>query len=289
VKHALLACLVLALSLLGAQCTTPPVAPPSGAGGTATGGASTGGSETGGSETGGTRCEYVPSGRAARVPEDRIVGGQPSPDGAFPWVAALETRGGWQYCGGTVIAQRWVLTAAHCQVAVGEIVHVGTNDLTSGGRYVSIAEVRNHPAWHGTTTGNDVAVLRLDADAEVTPIQVVGETAATSAVTIGWGAQQSGGSTTSVQRYAWVPLVSRNLCQIAYSGLIDETMICAGGLGVDSCQGDSGGPLVVQTGDGWAQLGIVSWGRGCGEAPGVYTDARVEREWIEVCSEAGTW
>lgn len=284
---ALPAVVILAALLLAAQCTPPHVMLP---GGDEMGGVpSTGGSTaTGGNRpTGGAKpeCEYVPSGRSKRPSESRIVGGRPSPDGAYPWMAALETGDGWQYCGGTVIAPRWVLTAAHCQVQPGEVAHVGTNDLTQPGRRVTIGEVRNHPLWRGTTTGNDVAVLRLDADALVDPIELAREMpAGGSGVTIGWGAQHSGGSTTPVQRYATVPIVPLAACLQSYPGSLDGTMLCAGETGVDSCQGDSGGPLAIQAGDGWAQLGIVSWGRGCAVAPGVYTSVPEELEWIEACA-----
>jgi secreted trypsin-like serine protease len=267
---------ILALGvLLGAQCSTPPVAPPS----------ETGGSAATGGAAAVERCEYVPSGRTRRAAEGRIVGGQPSPDGAYPWVVALETRSGWQYCGASVISDRWLLTAAHCQVVVDDVAHIGTIDLREGGRWVSVGEVRNHPDWRGTTSGNDVAVLRLDADAGVEPVMLASAAPeAVSAVAIGWGAQQSGGSTTPVQRYVTVPLVAHPLCQLVYAGQLDATMLCAGGDGVDSCQGDSGGPLVIRTRDGWEQLGIVSWGRGCAEAPGVYTSVPAEIEWIEKCA-----
>lgn len=80
-----------------------------------------------------------------------------------------------------------------------------------------------------------------------------------------------------------VPFVSDNTCKNSYEGEgydITEGMICAGGVsGHDACQGDSGGPLTTKSG---LQVGVVSWGIGCGipEFPGVYAKVAHFRDWI---------
>lgn len=63
---------------------------------------------------------------------------------------------------------------------------------------------------------------------------------------------------------------------------IKDTMLCAGKKGKDSCSGDSGGPFVMPAGDHWEQIGVVSWGIGCGKDiyPGVYTRVTHMMEWI---------
>lgn len=245
--------------------------------------------DTGG-EGGVEVCRYLPSRStiAQRMLAPRVVGGELAPEGAYPWMAAIETSRGRQYCGGTVIAPRWVLTAAHCQVQPGETAHVGTNDLREEGQRIEIVEVRNHESWTATPSTADVAVLRLESDAGVLPLELVSAAVlATRGVTIGWGSTQSGGSTVDELRFVDVPLTKREACLLAYPGKIDATMFCAGAKGVDSCQGDSGGPLVINDGGRPRQLGITSWGRGCAQAtaPGVYTSVPAMHRWIKVCTE----
>jgi trypsin len=273
--------------LLAATCHVPTFGGGTG-GAPATGGAvPTGGQEASdaGPDTGGSVCQWVPSGRSARRSESpRIVGGEPSPEGLYPWMAAIETNDGWQFCGGSVIGQRVVLTAAHCQVQPGEIVHLGTVDLREPGRRVPVAETRNHPGWTSTTSGDDIAVLRLAGDAAVPPLALADTEPEGTAVAIGWGATCSGCSTVPVLRHVEIPVVPRSLCKLAYAGSIDDTMLCAGGDGVDSCQGDSGGPLVVRSDGSWQQIGVVSWGRGCADAPGVYTSVSAMLEWVKACA-----
>jgi trypsin len=231
------------------------------------------------------QCHYLPSRSSRRVLEaPRIVGGDIATDLLYPWMAALETFDGWQYCGGTVISSHWVLTAAHCQVQAGDVVHVGTTDLRQPGRRLLVVEVRNHPGWSSTTSGDDVAVVRIEDAAGVEPIELATVTpTAGTAWAIGWGATCEGCSGSAQLLHVELPIVSHSACVSAYWGDIDSTMICAGNAGHDACQGDSGGPLVV---DG-TQVGVTSWGEGCARpgAPGVWTDVAVEREWIEGCAQ----
>jgi trypsin len=281
----ILACTLIVASALACQsgCSAIQVAPPVAPVPTAsTPPAST---AEGGVETAPVECEWLPSSRAATraARAVRIVGGQPSPARNFPWAVALETSSGWQYCAGSVIAQRWVLTAAHCQVSPGDVVHAGTDDLESPGQRIDVIEARNHPDWYSTTSGHDVAVLRLAADVNVPAVTLATTTPASGVATaVGWGALCEGCSGSPVQRYVEVPLLSHAECRDAYGLAIDDTMLCAGAAGKDSCQGDSGGPLVVQA----TQIGIVSWGEGCArpEAPGVYTQVAAARDWIEACT-----
>jgi len=232
-------------------------------------------------------CEWLPSSRAARRSPrrgTRIVGGEPSPSRAFPWAVAIETIGGWQYCAGTVISKRWVLTAAHCEVAPGDVVHAGTDDLEKPGQRVTVEEARNHPLWYSTTSGYDVAVLRLAADVDVLAVKLATATPESGMATaVGWGALCEGCAGSPIQRYVEVPILSHDECRDAYGPVIDDTMLCAGTAGKDSCQGDSGGPLVMLD----VQIGIVSWGDGCArpDAPGVNTRVSVVRDWIEECSQ----
>lgn len=230
--------------------------------------------------------------RARLAAPPRIVGGTAASEGQYPYAVAIATPSRFQYCGGTIISPRHVLTAAHCQVAVGDQALVGSVDLTKA-RAVKIVESRINPAFDPATLDYDVAVAVLAEDAGVATVELSPDAIPDVATTIGWGATTEGGSTTTLLRQVDVPIWSADDCRRVYSTLTSR-QICAGKVegGADSCQGDSGGALLVQTGSGGdaalRQLGIVSFGIGCARpgVPGVYTDLRATeiRSWIDVCT-----
>lgn len=281
-----LALLAIAPLLLAATCKIPDPPPPAATGGSSTGGAlATGGAMSTGGTGGMTECRYLPSGRSdvQRQVVSRVVGGTPAPPGAAPWIAALMI-GGHQFCAATVIGERAALTAAHCQVdPSADTLLVGTQDLTSGGRRIGITETRNHWRWTSTTSGHDVAVLILADPVGVPPIELARVAPDDgTALVLGWGRTSESGSGSSVLLQAELPLVPWAQCWQAYPLALDDTMLCAGGKDLDACYGDSGGPLVR---DG-KQLGIVSFGRGCGRPgfPGVNTSVPAVLDWVEACA-----
>lgn len=103
-----------------------------------------------------------------------------------------------------------------------------------------------------------------------------------TATVMGWGAttNQSG---TNRLREVNVPLATQSACERSYPGQIYPEMLCAGYTqgGKDSCQGDSGGPLIMA--NSRVQVGIVSWGDGCGVPGkfGVYANVAVLSDWIQ--------
>lgn len=243
-----------------------------------------------------------------------IVGGQEAVPGAWPWQAVLtdpEIANAFEgfFCAGSLIHPEWVLTAAHCIMDEysGEIdppdtvlVVVGRHQLSSeDGQELAVAQIIPHPdfAWTGI---EDIALLRLAAPATLTPavrpISFVtpGEAGLAApgvmATVTGWGATSEGGSDSDVLRQVSVPIVSNEVCQVAYDDIgldLYETDLCAGADGQDACDGDSGGPLVVPgaQGEGFELAGVVSFGHpdGCG-APGkygVYTRVSMFANWIE--------
>jgi secreted trypsin-like serine protease len=225
----------------------------------------------------------LPSNRAAQPLEDRIVGGTVAPEGAYPWVCALETASGFQFCAATLIGPARALTAAHCQVPTNAVLHCGVNDLRQQGIRVGVTQARNHYLYP-SQVGHDLAVLILDAEVPGIPVLRLASDEPTDVDTYtvpGWGTQWSGGVTTPVLRHVSVPWAS---CD--HYGWVGADF-CAGGNGLDSCQGDSGGIVLRLGADGWGWegVGVVSRGDGCGTWPGVYTSVPANLTWTEACAK----
>ncbi|XP_065167431.1 trypsin alpha-3-like [Atheta coriaria] len=206
----------------------------------------------------------------------RIVGGSFVDISQVPYQAVLliNSRVG---CGGSIIADRWILTAAHCVpgVSASQVrVRVGSSNAYSGGQELQAVAIFYTNKYNSRTTDYDVALIQVNnvitAGRRIN--LATSEPGAGTVVRVsGWGAQNSGGSTTTSLKAVDVSMVSRSSCQRSYgASAITPRMICAARTNSDSCQGDSGGPLAM----GNTLVGIVSWGRGCALAgyPGVYTN-----------------
>ncbi|CAK1539941.1 unnamed protein product [Leptosia nina] len=235
--------------------------------------------------------------------EERIVGGQNADLNEWPWIAAL-FNGGRQFCGGSLIDDKHVLSAAHCvahmtswdvarlTARLGDY-NIRTNTET---QHIErkIKRVVRHRGFDMRTLYNDVAILTLDQPVTFTknirPICLPSGGRAYAgliATVIGWGSLRESGPQPSVLQEVSIPVWSNAECRLKYGsaapGGIVEHMLCAGKDSMDSCSGDSGGPLMVNEGGRWTQVGIVSWGIGCGKGqyPGVYTRVTAFLPWIQ--------
>ncbi|WP_273846665.1 serine protease [Rubrobacter calidifluminis] len=222
----------------------------------------------------------------------QIVGGNPVPNGKYPFMAILQVgvRGGGEArCGGTLISPNSVLTAAHCVVDARSVtLAVGRTVITSHQGVIRRAVAAYvHPRYDGARDNRyDAAVLRLDRP--VRGIKPVGlSTAAQNYLerpgrlltVAGWGTTSENGSSSDRMRATIVPVVSDAIAKRDYAHegpqarFFPTLMVAAGSRGRDACQGDSGGPL-FEPGREPVEVGIVSYGIGCAQAhhPGVYTE-----------------
>jgi transmembrane serine protease 11D len=243
-------------------------------------------------------------------PGGRIVGGEPVAIKDHPWQVAL-VRGTLadpqrsQFCGGSLINNTWVLTAAHCvrnsivreDPARAHVV-AGTATYLSGGERLELAAIHVHPSYNAATMDYDFALLRLSrpattgGNAATRPIGTVEANtqvaARTRASVTGWGATAEGSSGSVDLLGAVVPTITNATCNRpqSYNNDITDRMMCAGrpSGGVDSCQGDSGGPLSAMLPGRNAPIliGVVSWGEGCARRLkyGVYAKVSAAADWI---------
>ena len=227
-----------------------------------------------------------------RAVTPKVVGGVVAAPSTHPFqigIVAKRIRNNFQaqFCGGTLVAERYVVTAAHCiedvTDAYGQIqVLVGTQRLNRSGRRIGVAEVLMHPLYGSNQISPldyDVAVLRLTTPVTGIPFASLAASEPTVAGTIlrssGWGRLVYRGPKPSSLMEVDLPFVPTVDGSCINEEDITPRMICAGETGKDTCGGDSGGPLTINRGAGYTELvGIVSFGTGCGSEgyPGVYSN-----------------
>uniref|UniRef100_A0A669Q6S0 Transmembrane serine protease 6 n=2 Tax=Phasianus colchicus TaxID=9054 RepID=A0A669Q6S0_PHACC len=235
-----------------------------------------------------------------QAPLSRIIGGANSVEGEWPWQASLQVRGR-HICGGTLIADRWVVSAAHCfqdeRLASPSVwtIYLGKYfQNTTSHTEVSFKVIRLflHPYYEEDSHDYDVALLQLDHPVIISPFIQPICLPATSHLfepglhcwITGWGALKEGGHISNILQKVDVQIIQQDICSEAYHYMISPRMLCAGYKGKkDACQGDSGGPLACEEPSGrWFLAGLVSWGMGCGlpNYYGVYTRITQVLGWI---------
>ncbi|KAL4685670.1 hypothetical protein H8959_001267 [Pygathrix nigripes] len=225
----------------------------------------------------------------------RIVNGEDAVPGSWPWQVSLQDNTGFHFCGGSLISEDWVVTAAHCEVRTSDVVVVGEFDQGSDEENIQvlkIAEVFRNPSFSIFTMRNDITLLKLATPAVFS--QTVSAVclpsadhdfpAGTVCVTTGWGkTKYNADKIPNKLQQAALPLLSNAECKKFWGSEITDEMICAGASGVSSCMGDSGGPLVCQKEGAWTLVGIVSWGsRTCSTTtPAVYARVTKLIPWVQ--------
>ncbi|XP_051026110.1 transmembrane protease serine 11D-like, partial [Acomys russatus] len=229
--------------------------------------------------------------------EERVIGGIQAETGDWPWQVSLQLDYV-HHCGGVLISNSWVLTAAHCFRSYSQpqqwTATFGVSTIRPMLR-LKIRAILAHTNYSPITRDNDIAVVQLDRPVTFSRnIHRVCLPAATQSIipgsvayVTGWGSLTYGGNTVAALQQGQVRIISSDECNepAGYSGSVLPGMLCAGlpSGAVDACQGDSGGPLVQEDSRRlWFVVGIVSWGYQCGlpNKPGVYTRVTAYRDWI---------
>ncbi|XP_054422117.1 coagulation factor XI [Pteronotus mesoamericanus] len=234
--------------------------------------------------------------------KSRIVGGTASVPGEWPWQVALHITAPTQrhLCGGSIIGNRWILTAAHCLSGIEspQILRVyggilNQLEIKEDTSFFGVKEIIIHDQYKTAESGYDVALLKLQTAMNYTdlqrpiclPSQGDRDVIYTDCWVTGWGYRKFRDKIQNTLQKVKVPLVTNKECQAGYEGQrITSKMICAGYQegGKEACKGDSGGPLSCKHNEVWHLVGITSWGEGCAQAerPGVYTSVVEHVDWI---------
>ncbi|KAL9927288.1 trypsin-like [Glossina fuscipes fuscipes] len=222
----------------------------------------------------------------------RIVNGVETTIEARPYQVSLQKIStGNHYCGGSIISEDIVVTAAHClrSVEASDLqVRLGSTYYNKGGILVDVKTLKSHEQYDRELLWHDIAILKLEKpvnqSSTVRYIEMAKEVPKTGtlAVISGWGTKcfMMCDLSTALMEVE-VTFLERKDCasqNYQYGERIRETMVCGYAKDKDSCQGDSGGPFVAEG----KLVGVVSWGQGCAldGYPGVYADVAALRDWV---------
>ncbi|XP_058503766.1 uncharacterized protein LOC131471288 [Solea solea] len=242
----------------------------------------------------------------------RIVGGSSAPADTIPWQVLVSVNG---RGGGMVIADRWIMTAAHVLTQYGDPpptgsvqIHMGRTDIQTLPTSLSIASIHIHPGYNNSDNlnyNNDIALIKLQEvvtfRASIMPLCLPAQDAAyhtgTMGMVSGFGITDEGTRRflTNKLKYVHIPVVDQQVCSQTFAKMkqqgnnliphLTDNMFCAGvpeGK-KDSCQGDSGSAYAIEENSQFWAAGIVSWGVECGKEGkyGVYTKVANYVDWVQ--------
>lgn len=241
---------------------------------------------------------------------NRIVGGQRSLPGSWPWTVTILNKeiGVQRMCGATLIHPNWILTAGHCIIKIfnqslwyAELNTYETDKMEPYSTTKDIVKIIIHPRFVNDERNgiyNDIALLKLNSSVQLDHVNHTINTACLpdlkmmnhleikKCYTIGWGREGKDSDTPNYLKEVRLPLVDPAKCFKNHKFLLDSnTQICAGGFphgGQGTCFGDSGGPLHCFAQNRWHLIGVTSYGKACAlpEIADVFTKVASYRDWI---------
>jgi secreted trypsin-like serine protease len=227
---------------------------------------------------------------------NKVVGGTQAIPGDWGWMTSMHRSGSF-ICGGSVIDEWWVVSAAHCTAGSANvanyILNVGGHDRLAWESWViskRVSRIIQHAQYSASTLRNDIVLLKFDSPITFDNYYIIAVCVADGSEffqgrigwATGWGTLFSGGSVSRYNMQVAMLELTDARCLQKYTTAHTPSMICAGdNTGVDTCQGDSGGPYTQYSAvfQGEVLEGITSWGYGCGDG-GVYTRVSFFYQWI---------
>ncbi|XP_075895468.1 mast cell protease 8-like isoform X2 [Nelusetta ayraudi] len=242
-------------------------------------------------------------GLALSVHGGEIINGVKVSDSQMLYMASVQNARHKHICGGFLISEDIVVTAAHCYDKVPTSVVLGTHNLKRIDKTMRYAVKMKckHKSYKNLITGNDIMLLKLSEKVQRKNKRVKTIELPKTEVTIkptdkclvaGWGITKHGGSSVTKLQKVNVRYMNLDQCKEKW-GRLPDTVMCAGGFTADGkgfCQGDSGGPLVCNG----KPVGIVSFNRKGSDNkgnctypnfPNVYTNLSKYIQWIEETSK----
>uniref|UniRef100_H0Y0K2 Peptidase S1 domain-containing protein n=1 Tax=Otolemur garnettii TaxID=30611 RepID=H0Y0K2_OTOGA len=238
----------------------------------------------------------------------RIIGERPAPERKWPWQVSLQVQKQ-HVCGGSLIASRWVMTAAHCVFGQRTMVVWGGGAVCDGNVVwgesrsavvVPVIDFIIHQDYNSSTLQNDIALAQLafpvNYSARIQPVCLPDKTFMVKTDTpcwvTGWFRLRETDPAhrgLPVLQEVKISILRHEKCNeilkknTLWDQHIGEGSICSyNEQGKRSCQGDSGGPVVCELSDIWIQVGIMSMGLGCGkkEYLEVYMEVSYYVDWV---------